>query len=185
MAGKDPLVKDNATGEYKPRSTLWKAPNKRYYTSEEVYNRIKEEKAEKEAEERRKSELMFKAREVLYEIIGIPSADCPPGVLLKRERDIRDAYGTKAYYETVVRRRDEIASIVQTGARNGKFRDIVASGLYAYGIIRRMVPDVIAQMKREEKAKTTAAMREKNSDMFDLESGSGQTPRNRDLTELF
>ena len=149
MPAKDPLVKDMATGEYKPRSTLWRASNKKYYTSEEAWLKIEAEKdAKKQAAEQHKT-LMLSARKRLYELVGIPFTDVPPGVLLKKEKELRTAYGDEAFYEGVIRCSDDITNALAWKQADSK----ITAALYAFGVLRNRMPDIVADIERENRIK--------------------------------
>ena len=204
MGKEDKLVTDLLTGEKKPRSTLWTPGNHRYYTSEEAYieqvvkkkeaaaaelearkaARQARAQAKKEANEKKAREwkMTVAAREIMYNIAGIPFTDAPPGILLKKEQKIREAYGVEAFYECVVRKQDEIRRIVSQ--MDGQFDSVVAAGLYAFGVLRRAMPDVALQLKREARAKEEL----KKADTWEpIDTNihiSGAKQKSRDLTVL-
>lgn len=225
MGRKDPLVKDVLTGEMKPRSTLWKGENHRYYTSKEAYEKVKAEKerseqeiakhraavlaarqakkeaaekaraekaladeearkkrAEKKEKEAREATMLRTARETLYNIVGIPYTEAPPGRLLVKEKQIRDGYGLEAFYECVMRCQDEIREAI--ARMDGKFEDLEHAGLYAFGVVRRRMPDIALQLKREARAREEL---EKQETWVPTESElriSGAKQKSRDLTAL-
>ena len=187
MGKKDPLVKDTLTGELKPRSTLWKAPNHRYYTSEEAYNEMVAKKAAQEAaEEKRKwrRNVIIKAtRKEMYDLCGIPFTEAPPGILLKREKELRDAYGEEVVYEAVIRCKKEIARALEY--KQHDLRDLVSAGLYAFGVLRSKLPDVAVELEREKQIRREQAKNQRQAEIIDINSFVGRKPKSRDLSELF
>lgn len=183
MGKKDPLVKDTLTGELKPRSTLWKAPNHRYYTSEEAYMEVVAKKVAEEKAKKRRDIIVKAARQEMYALCGIPFTDAPPGILLKREKELRDAYGEEIVYEAVIRCKQDIARALDY--KRNDLRDLVSVGLYAYGVLRSKLPDVVAALEREKKMRRVAENSQRQAEIIDINGFVGRKPKSRDLSELF
>ena len=171
MTTSDRYVKDVLTGERKRRSTLWRGPDRRYYTSEAAYHKMEDER-------QRQIQFMRRGREQLYNLVGIPFSEAPPKVLLKKEKDIRDAYGNEAFYEAVVRCSGEIVQAIE---REG-IDERLNAALYALGVLRNRLPGIAADLERE---KMIISKTEQEPDIAETESlHVGRKLVYKDLTRI-
>lgn len=188
---KEVMVKCFATGKVGARKDFFKAPNKRYFQSEAVYEAwLAGRRKEKAKKNRPKSyekpgrtpESYKKLCDTLADLIGYdPAGGQPmPTVIFRKLKEL-DYYSDEIIQMTL----DEKTDIIRWAMENKDFSDDSGRACYMMAIVRNN----IAEVERREKRKKETVLQEErynqNLDLVeDLES-IGTVHKSRDVSDLF
>lgn len=183
------MVKCMATGVVGPKDQYYKAPNKRYFQSEAVYQAWlagrRQEKAKKnrpapQKKPGRTTESYKKLCDTIADFIGYdPEGGQPMPTIVFRKLKELDFYSDEIIQQTM----DENAKSIQWAMQNKRFEDDAGKASYLMAIIRNKIGAVY----RREKDKANKAVKEKNEPsldtMIDL-SNIGAVHKANDVSSL-
>lgn len=185
------MVKCMATGERGPRDEYYKAPNGRYFKSENIYEawmagRRKEmarkNKPAHQAKPGRTTESYKKLCGTIADMIGYdPGGGQPmPTIVFRRLKEL-DYYPDEIIQETL----DEKAEAIRWAMGHKEFENDSGRASYLMAIVRNNIAEV---ERREKKKKETRRSEEKDNPnldtMVDLEN-IGVVHRSHDVSSLF
>lgn len=191
---KEVMVKCFATGKVGARKDFFKAPNKRYFQSEAVYEawlagrrkeKAKKNKPKSYAKPGRSPESYKKLCDTLADMIGYESggAQPMPTVVFRKLKEL-DYYSDEIIQMTL----DEKADVIRWAMENKEFSDDSGRASYMMAIVR----NTIAEVDRREKTKKESTLQEEryNQNLDSLSSmealeNIGTVHKSHDVSGLF
>lgn len=184
------MVKCMATGEKGPSDTYYKAPNGRYFKSEEIYEawlagrrkeKAKQNRPKLHEKPGRTTESYKKLCDTIADLIGYdPAGGQPmPTIVFRRLKEL-DYYSDEIIQETL----DEKADAIRWAMSHKEFEDDSGRASYMMAIVRNS----IAEVERREKQKKEMSRREEKGNpdldtMTDLEN-IGVVHKSHDVSSL-
>ena len=184
------MAKCMATGEKGPRDTYYKAPNSRYFKSEEIYEawmagrrkeKAKQNKPVPHGKPGRTTESYKRICDTIADMIGYdPDGGQPmPTIVFRRLKEL-DYYSDEIIQKTL----DESANSIRWAMEHKGFESDVGRASYMMAIVRNNIAEVD---RREKQKKDTICREEKgNPDldtMTDLEN-IGVVHKSHDVSSL-
>lgn len=185
------MVKCMATGERGPRDTYYKAPNGRYFKSEEIYEawmagrrkeKAKQNKPRHYEKPGRTPESYKKLCDTIADMIGYdPGGGQPmPTIVFRRLKEL-DYYSDEIIQETL----DEKADAIRWAMENKAFENDSGRACYLMAIVRNNIAEVERREKEKKKARRDEEHNNPNLDtMVDLEN-IGVVHKSHDVSSLF
>lgn len=158
-------VKLQDTGEVSTSDKAFKAPNNKYYSSEEVYNAIVEEYKEK-----------CNCINALKENLGYAENMRLPTIAYKFIEEYRDSFGFDALFATIIAQKGAI----EWALRNRDFNSEVAKIKYIFAIIQN---NVMTEYKKIKTAKIVGLHENSFAEYEDIEI-SNNTISSSDVSSL-
>lgn len=133
-------VKLQDTGEKSTSDKAYKAPNGKYYSSQEAYDTIAIQ-----------NKYRIDCIDYLYDLLGY--GDLPAPTILYKYLDEMKKCGYDAIYETILQNEEQITWALEHKSFNNEFNKIK----YIMAILRNNVVDVYKEIKRNKEFERKAA----------------------------
>ena len=151
-------VKLQDTGEYSTDNLAYKAPNKKYYSNQAAYEKM-----------RRNAEYRAKCIDTIMGLLEYKSFMKLPTLFYKRLNEC-EGYGFDVVYRCIQMK----AKDIQWAVRNKEFSSEVGKIMYIWAILNNHMNDalkeVVAERRAEEKRKITTAVEESVNVDLDIEN---------------
>lgn len=147
-------VKLQDTGEYSTDTSAFKAPNKKYYSSELAYKKMV-----------KNAEYRAKCVDAMYAVLEYQSFMKLPTYFYKRLKEC-EGYGYDVVYRCILNKSKDI----QWAIRNKDFNSEVGKMMYIWAILDNSMNDALKEIvaerrAKEKKEKTTAVEQSVNVDL--------------------
>ena len=142
-------VKCRDTLEWSTSDVAYKAPNNKYYSSEQAYLDICHN-----------TEMRKKCIDKMMDIVGYEAGFVMPTSFYKRLEEL-SAYGFDTIYDTFCLCEERIVYSLRTRSFNSEYNKMQ----YVMGIIKNHINDVAAKRKREVKQMESSVRNEKSFDV--------------------
>lgn len=156
-------VKLQDTGEYSTDVAAFKAPNKKYYSSEAAYNKIA-------------NNALYRAKciDAMYAVLEYQTFMKLPTYFYKRLKEC-EGYGYDVVYKCIQRK----AKDIQWALKNKTFTSEIGKMMYIWAILNNDMNDalkeVIAERRAEEKRNKITAVEESVNVDLDIDNGKQHT----------
>lgn len=155
MAGRQ--VKCQDTGELRNSEELFKAPNKKYYSSKEAWERIEQNKIYRQ-----------KCIDFLMDLLGYKPGMKLPTVTFKMIKEYEEPYGLDVLYATMVSQRQSC----EWALMNKSFAQETAKIFYLFAIFQN---NAMTEWKKKVAAQKSIQMAEKQAENLVIEEESDMT----------
>lgn len=161
------IVKDQLTGEKKPNTELWQAPNKKYYTSKEAYEIYESS-----------NEYRIKTINLAMDILGYKDGMKLPTLFYKKVKEW-EVYGNDVIYNTL----NAQCQNIEWAIKNKQFNGEVAKVMYISAIIQNHIMDEYKKKVIENKRKVIEKRNETSIETTNIDN-VGKTSKGRDVSNL-